>query len=69
MKPRSYTTKKILDDVSGEDGPLKESRPTVRRILQQMIDDGAIVSKPLIKELAAKHGISHQNKYNLELAD
>jgi riboflavin synthase len=69
MKPRSYTTKKILDDVSGEDGPLKASRPTARRILQQMIDDGAIVSKPLIKELAAKHGISHQTKYILELAD
>ena len=69
MKPRSYTTKKILDDVSGEDGPLKASRPTARRILQQMIDDGAIVSKPLTKELAAKHGISHQTKYILELAD
>lgn len=63
------TTKNKLDALSGTDGPFKASKAHVRRALEEMIDEGVIVRRPVDQEERKGLGLPQQTREILEIGE
>ena len=63
------STKNKLDTLSGIDGQFRASKAEVRRVLEQLIDEGAVRLRPVSKEEKAKLGLPQQTKEVLDVCD